>query len=799
MQTLTQVTSMLAVVLASWPARAPAQQARPLRAEDIVRRERLTSSLSPNGKALLFSRLTPFVRPGPGLFVVELTGGRPRELAREIDPRARIFAWAWSPTGRQIGVAGTIGAETRIWHGDVNSGRLVPVPHRGLRTSPQPGLVWASEDELLLATLPDSSIESFVQAEDVAIRQWAKTNEGLEPSRSILETGAPGAAAARATGFWTLLNVRDGSATSVPDGGTPARTVAAHNGKAIASLFRLSPPRLDVPGLIRESDVTFAFDGFGLTVVKAERGALLVRRVREAVDVLGDGMCWSPDGTKLAFFARRATGGHERRINVYDPGADSLAEMNTDGLTPAPSQTPFTWSSRGSLIVLMSSSGGDGKAPRRPDWWAVRSDAPPRNLTAGIPAEAMQIPFHLVTEPAGSLIGVFGNDLWRLDPDGLPPKKLGMKSELHEVRLEWPLEGTAVSKVVVSTKRGSARILGRVDLAGGELTEIAQPAGESRLCDFHPATGANVFEVQAGREYSLWASASAGEATRLVAEANAHLREVSEPAMKAIQYDDAKGRNLHGWLVLPPGYNPDRRWPLVTLVYPGTVFNEHAKPFFQDEAELIAGHGYVVLLPSMPRPEGAAAHDPYDALAPQVLPAVDKAIELGIADPERLGVMGHSFGGYAVYGLVTQTTRFKAAVASAGSTNLMSQYGQFVTLHARSDFPLDETHHLSWSESEQGNLGSPLWKGIPRYIHNSPINHVGRVETPLLLLHGDLDFVPIAQAEEFYTSLARRGKRARFVRYWGEGHLVLSSSANYLDYWQQVFAWFDELLAKPPK
>ena len=72
-----------------------------------------------------------------------------------------------------------------------------------------------------------------------------------------------------------------------------------------------------------------------------------------------------------------------------------------------------------------------------------------------------------------------------------------------------------------------------------------------------------------------------------------------------------------------------------------------------------------------------------------------------------------------------------------------------------------------------------------------------RVETPLLMLHGDRDFVPIQQAEEFYTSLARRGKRARFVRYWGEGHLILSSPANFVDYWQQIYAWFDELLAKP--
>ena len=106
----------------------------------------------------------------------------------------RIAAWAWSPSGRQIAVAGTIGPATTIWFGDRDAGRLEPIAHPPLRTS-QPEIVWASEDELILSTLPDEAIGTMVQAEDLASRQWAKTNQGLEPSRSILETGVNRAAA----------------------------------------------------------------------------------------------------------------------------------------------------------------------------------------------------------------------------------------------------------------------------------------------------------------------------------------------------------------------------------------------------------------------------------------------------------------------------------------------------------------------------------------------------------------------------------------------------------------------------
>jgi dipeptidyl aminopeptidase/acylaminoacyl peptidase len=81
------------------------------------------------------------------------------------------------------------------------------------------------------------------------------------------------------------------------------------------------------------------------------------------------------------------------------------------------------------------------------------------------------------------------------------------------------------------------------------------------------------------------------------------------------------------------------------------------------------------------------------------------------------------------------------------------------------------------------------------YLRNSPLSYVERVETPVMIIHGDLDVaVPIEQAEQFFSALYRQNKRARFLRYWGEGH-VLDSPANIQDMWQRIYAWLDEFLS----
>jgi dipeptidyl aminopeptidase/acylaminoacyl peptidase len=145
---------------------------------------------------------------------------------------------------------------------------------------------------------------------------------------------------------------------------------------------------------------------------------------------------------------------------------------------------------------------------------------------------------------------------------------------------------------------------------------------------------------------------------------------------RLVQWRGMDGKVLRGALVLPTNYRAEGRYPLVVKVYGGASLSNEVNRFGAEpgvgDLQLLATRGYAVLLPDTTLHPGRVARD----LAEAVMPGVDKVVELCIADPERLGVMGHSFGGYNVAALIAQTTRFRAAVASGGLYDLISLYGQ---------------------------------------------------------------------------------------------------------------------------
>lgn len=173
-------------------------------------------------------------------------------------------------------------------------------------------------------------------------------------------------------------------------------------------------------------------------------------------------------------------------------------------------------------------------------------------------------------------------------------------------------------------------------------------------------------------------------------------------------------------------------------------------------------------------------------IARTVLPGVNKAIEMGIADPDRLGIIGHSYGGYAVLSVITQAQRFKAAVSWAGSANLVTMYGQMDS---------DGTSHwINWAESEAGNVGGSLWEVRERYIENSPIFYLDKVKTPLLIVQGSSDRINTPNhSEEIFVGLRRLGREVEYARYEGEDH-AFWFYPNRVDYCNRVIRWFDEWL-----
>jgi dipeptidyl aminopeptidase/acylaminoacyl peptidase len=215
-----------------------------------------------------------------------------------------------------------------------------------------------------------------------------------------------------------------------------------------------------------------------------------------------------------------------------------------------------------------------------------------------------------------------------------------------------------------------------------------------------------------------------------------------------------------------------------------------------EHPQLFAALGYAVLLPSMPEAKNPADSHSLELLPTGVIPAVDAAIEKGIADRDRIAVLGQSDGGFAVLGLITQTNRFRSAIASASFSNLNSLYGTLYGQFRHGDAGRPEAAQiLRMLQLEKGSmgLGGPPWKEPDRYREHSAIHRAHKVETPLLLIHGELDFIPIQQAEEFFTALFRQDKRVRLLRYAGEGHTI-SDHVNVLDMWQQMEAWLKETM-----
>jgi dipeptidyl aminopeptidase/acylaminoacyl peptidase len=169
-----------------------------------------------------------------------------------------------------------------------------------------------------------------------------------------------------------------------------------------------------------------------------------------------------------------------------------------------------------------------------------------------------------------------------------------------------------------------------------------------------------------------------------------------------------------------------------------------------------------------------------------LLPGVDRAIELGVADSTRIGIMGHSWGGYTVLALLVQTTRFRAAVMRGAYGDMFADYGEMQATGST----FGQARLESW-------LGADPWQDLPRYIDNSPVFFLDRVRTPLLIIEGSAETtVPQHEATEVFADLRRLGQEVEYALYGGENHGEQGwLLANQKDYLARTIRWFQTRLA----
>jgi dipeptidyl aminopeptidase/acylaminoacyl peptidase len=340
-------------------------------------------------------------------------------------------------------------------------------------------------------------------------------------------------------------------------------------------------------------------------------------------------------------------------------------------------------------------------------------------------------------------------------------------------------------------------------------SSAAPPRADAHLLSTSPSADAGLYIANAPDGTHLWLAGGAHRpmsSYQEVWKANDWVSDVRTGRAEPIEYTTSDGTPLVAWLLLPPEYVPGTKLPMITIVYPGTIYRAAAPPssfsLFRTDFEhpqLFAALGYAVLMPTMPPPKHPGASHSLAPLVSGVLPAVDVVISRGIADPDRIAVVGQSDGGFATLGLLTQTARFRSAIASAGFSDLTSLYGTFYGQYRHGDAgPPQKGQVLRMLQMEKGvfGLGGPPWAHSDTYRAESPLLYADKVQTPLMLVHGDLDFIPIQQAEEFFTALYRQDKRAVFVRYEGEWHSI-ANRGNVLDLWRRMGQWLSETI--PPR
>ena len=256
-----------------------------------------------------------------------------------------------------------------------------------------------------------------------------------------------------------------------------------------------------------------------------------------------------------------------------------------------------------------------------------------------------------------------------------------------------------------------------------------------------------------------------------------------------IDFESAKGDKLQAALFLPANYEKGKRYPTIVYIYEklSQGLNRYYSPTASGfNKSVYTSRGYAVLMPDIVY----KINDPGMSSVWCVLPAIDSAVDSGVVDKDRIGIHGHSWGGYQSSFLVTQTDVFKACVTGAPLTNMISMYSSIYWNSGSANQPI--------FESSQGRFYGGYWDNLEAYARNSPVYYAQNVKTPLIILHNDNDgAVDWNQGIEYYNTLRRLDKPVVMLQYKGENH-GLRKPANQKDYTLRMREFFDHhLLGKP--
>lgn len=702
--------------------------------------------------------------------IVDLASGEIRRAGEpdashapdRLDTSTSTWAPSWSPDGSTLAYLAAVDGHIRLRVLDIATGRVRQVPDVDVWTTWTRDMPrWTPDGTRLVVkvltadwTAGEALRRSEARAEAAGPPPDAPGGSTVRVFRSREASAGPGAEdPAPAIPAWmpwryggdvAVVDARSGAVERLGHGGMPVWWEAAPGGRRVA---------FTVLRLLDEETVAFRLvvadvDG---TARAGRRGAPAPpSRLRElpgtVLQVWGKGVSWSPDGSRLAYLSSGPAG--EKGLFVVDVEAGSRRRLA--GLRPGwDVEAPPAWSRDGEALLLTDAD----------SLWRV--DATGEGMSA------------VATVPDHRLLGV------------VPPRT--PSSPVADP------DGTVLLRV--RSRGAAAEGFARVDPTTGEVLALATEAGNfggARRTDVS-ADGSTVVTTFSTTRHApdLWTLAPGLERRRRASRMNPGFRPGGLGRDTLVTWSTADGERLEGTLLLPPepdgGAGSEGRTgsgrpplPLIVQVYGGGS-GRAALDRFERWRQLLATRGFAVLVPDIPLEEGR----PMEGHARAVLPALDTLVGAGLVDADRIGVWGHSYGGYGVLALLVASDRFRAAVASAAQGDMVGSFGQMA---------VDGTSRTRWAEAGQGRMGGTPWEVPEAYRQNSPVLHLDRVRTPLLLLHGEADpTVPVHLAEAVYVGLRRLGRPVALARYGGEGHWPGDWSVpNQIDYWTRLIGWFEE-------
>jgi dipeptidyl aminopeptidase/acylaminoacyl peptidase len=503
---------------------------------------------------------------------------------------------------------------------------------------------------------------------------------------------------------------------------------------------------------------------------------------------------WSPDGRQISFLATEPKSEAEEK---REKDKDDARVVDKDD--------------RRTRLWLADSTLGDARRLTAAPWqileahwapdgsrlYAVATDKPgsdrwlDRLCTVSLadgtvyPLAAPKGPFgELRVSPDGKWLAYVGSRLDGPNPhdlivqpvDGSAPRNLTGGSIDRPVQsYAWRPDGS----LLVEAETGFGSAFYEVTLDGKATPRDSLRAAPARPGDFALApSGALAFVGQTTTAApEVWLAAP-GSKPLPVTTLNAAWKDVPLIAPEILKYRSFDGVEIEAALLRPAGLAAGARAPLVVLVHGGPT--GRWSDAFNPWSQLLASRGYAVLMPNVRGSTGYGHKfvemnraDWGGGDFKDVMAGVDHLIQTGVADADKLGIGGWSYGGYMSAWAITQTDRFKAAVVGAGMSDLATEFGTEI------DSAYDEWFY-----------GLP-WENREKFQASSPMTYVQRAKTPALILQGERDVIdPISQSQPLYRALKRLGVPSDLVLYPRAGH-GLREEKQILDSWHRIIAWFD--------